>query len=211
MRHVHPRGKSAKDRPVTSDHDQPPASGEPPPARLRPRTADPTADEVASGPGRTAADAGEGRRRKRRDHGTPPAEASSDTSADHDTAAALFVRHLRGPTRPRPTAAAPGLAAVRRVHARRRRRRRRHCPGRARHHGTAHQPRQRRERARGPARRSRARSARPREPAPAAGVDGRALDDVAGRVDTLEAAVATSRPAAGDPASPTASPPSTAR
>ena len=35
--------------------------------------------------------------------------------------------------------------------------------------------------------------------APAAGVDGRALEEVVGRVDTLEAAVVTSRPAAGDP------------
>ena len=35
--------------------------------------------------------------------------------------------------------------------------------------------------------------------APAAGVDARALDEVVGRVDTLEAAVVTSRPASGDP------------
>ena len=35
--------------------------------------------------------------------------------------------------------------------------------------------------------------------APAAGVDARALDEVVGRVDTLEAAVVTSRPATGDP------------
>ena len=35
--------------------------------------------------------------------------------------------------------------------------------------------------------------------APATGVDARALDEVVGRVDTLEAAVVTSRPAAGDP------------
>ena len=34
---------------------------------------------------------------------------------------------------------------------------------------------------------------------PVAGVDGRVLDEVTGRLDTLEAAVVTSRPAAGDP------------
>ena len=73
---------------MTSDHDQPPASGEPPPARLRPRTSDPTADEVALQPVRTAADAGEGTPAEAGDHGTPPTAASSDTSADHDTAAA---------------------------------------------------------------------------------------------------------------------------
>ena len=73
---------------MTSDHDQPPASGEPPPVRLRPRTSDPTAEEVAPGPVRTAADAGEGTPPEAGDHGTSPTAASSDTSADHDTAAA---------------------------------------------------------------------------------------------------------------------------
>ena len=73
---------------MTSDHDQPPASGEPPTPRLRPRTSDPTADEVAPGPVRTELGTGESTRAEAGDHGAPPTEASSDTSADHDTAAA---------------------------------------------------------------------------------------------------------------------------
>ena len=73
---------------MTSDHDQPPASGEPPPVRLRPRTSDLTADEVALQSARTDADMGEGTPSQPADHGVPQTEASSDTSADHDTAAA---------------------------------------------------------------------------------------------------------------------------
>ena len=79
---------------MTSDHDQPPASGEPPPVRLRPRTSDLTADEVAPEPVRSAADAGEGTPPQATDHDPARMEASSDTSADHNTAAArFFVRH----------------------------------------------------------------------------------------------------------------------
>ena len=78
---------------MTSDHDQPPASGEPPTPRLRPRTSDLTADEVALQPARTDADAGEGTPPEAADHAHASAAAASDTSADHDTAAAASSRH----------------------------------------------------------------------------------------------------------------------
>ena len=185
---------------MTSDHDQPPASGEPPPARLRPRTSDPTADEVALQPVRTAADAGEGTPAEAGDHGTPPTAASSDTSADHDTAAAAsssatsrsdssadLPPRRRGWLPPGVSMLGAGVAGAGIVLA---------VLGTmglltSRDNGVSAVD----ARLAGLELEVRDLASR----APAAGVDGRALEEVVGRVDTLEAAVVTSRPAAGDP------------
>jgi hypothetical protein len=183
---------------VTTDHDQPPASGEPPPVRLRPRTSDPTAEELASGPVRTAADAGEGTRAEAGDHGTPPTVAASDTSADHDTAAAASSSATSRsdsaadlPPRRRGWlplsmlgAGVAGAAIVLAVLG---------TMGllASRDNGVSAVD----ARLAGLELEVRDLASR----APAAGVDGRALEEVVGRVDTLEAAVVTSRPAAGDP------------
>jgi hypothetical protein len=186
---------------VSSDNHEPPASGGPPPLRLRPRTPDGTADEVASEPIRTT------------DEGTPAelahtepsrmdaasdnssADAPSSDTPSSDTAST-------SPADPDPPADAP--------------RRRGWLPAGvsmigagvvgagvvlvvlgamgllvnpnnglssvdARLAGLELEVRDLAGRT------------------PVTGVDARALDEVVGRVDTLEAAVVTSRPAAGDP------------
>ncbi|HMJ29647.1 MAG TPA: hypothetical protein VK512_13105, partial [Xanthobacteraceae bacterium] len=186
---------------MTSDHDQPPASGEPPPARLRPRTSELTAEEVALQPVRTAADTGEGTPAEAGDHGTPPAEASPDTSADHDTAAGTAsssaTPQADSPADPPPRrrgwlppgvsmlgAGVAGAGIVLTVLG---------TMGllTSRDNGVSAVD------ARLAGLELEVRDLARR--APAAGVDGRALEEVVGRVDTLEAAVVTSRPAAGDP------------
>ena len=184
---------------MTSDHDQPPASGEPPPARLRPRTSDPTAEEVALQPVRTPADSGQGTPPQATDHDPARMEASSDTSADHDTAAASSSATPRSDSAadlpPRRRAWLPsgvsmlgaGVAGAGIVLA---------VLGTmglltSRDSGVSAVD----ARLAGLELEVRDLASR----APAAGVDGRALEEVVGRVDTLEAAVVTSRPAAGDP------------
>ena len=79
---------------MTSDHDQPPASGEPPTPRLRPRTSDPTADEVAPGPVRTDADTGEGTPPEAGDHGTSPTAGIFRYLRGSRYRRRFFVRHL---------------------------------------------------------------------------------------------------------------------
>ena len=177
---------------MTSDHDQPPASGGPPTPRLRPRTLDLPAEAAEPEPIRTTGPAGdETTAQGPVDAETPHQDAASDTPSS-DTA--------RPPDEP--TADAPrrrgwlpagvsmigagvlgagivlavlgsmgllvnpndGLSAVD-----------------ARLAGLELEVRDLAARA------------------PASGVDARALDEVVGRVDTLEAAVVTSRPATGDP------------
>ena len=177
---------------MTSDHDQPPASGEPPPPRLRPRTSDLTADEVTPEPVRSAADAGEGPPPQATDHDPARMEASSDTSADHDTAAASSSATALPPRRrgwlpPGVSMLGAGVAGAGIVLA---------VLGTmglltSRDNGVSAVD----ARLAGLELEVRDLASR----APAAGVDGRALEEVVGRVDTLEAAVVTSRPAAGDP------------
>jgi hypothetical protein len=186
---------------VTSDHDQPPASGEPPPVRLRPRTSDLTADEVAPEPVRSAADAGEGTPPQATDHDLARMEASPDTSADHDTAAGAASSSAtpppdspadppsrrRGWLPPGVSMLGAGVAGAGIVLA---------VLGTmglltSRDNGVSAVD----ARLAGLELEVRDLASR----APAAGVDGRALEEVVGRVDTLEAAVVTSRPAAGDP------------
>jgi hypothetical protein len=181
---------------VSSDNHEPPASGGPPPPRLRPRTPDDTADEVAPEPIRTT---DEGTAAEPAHTEPPRMDAASDIpSADtpsSDTASTA-------PADPAPPADAP--------------RRRGWLPAGvsmlgagvvgagvvlvvlgamgllvnpnnglssvdARLAGLELEVRDLAGRT------------------PATGVDARALDEVVGRVDTLEAAVVTSRPAAGDP------------
>jgi hypothetical protein len=181
---------------VSSDNHEPPASGGPPPPRLRPRTPDDTADEVAPEPIRTT---DEGTAAEPAHTEPPRMDAASDIpSADtpsSDTASTA-------PADPAPPADAP--------------RRRGWVPAGvsmlgagvvgagvvlvvlgamgllvnpnnglssvdARLAGLELEVRDLAGRT------------------PATGVDARALDEVVGRVDTLEAAVVTSRPAAGDP------------
>ena len=184
---------------MTSDHDQPPASGEPPPPRLRPRTSDLTADEVTPEPVRSAADTGEGPPPQATDHDPARMEASSDTSADHDTAAASasatprsdssadLPPRRRGWLPPGVSMLGAGVAGAGIVLA---------VLGTmglltSRDNGVSAVD----ARLAGLELEVRDLASR----APAAGVDGRALEEVVGRVDTLEAAVVTSRPAAGDP------------
>jgi hypothetical protein len=186
---------------VSSDHDQPPASGEPPAARLRPRTLDLTADEIAPEPVRTTAtDAPEGPPPEGADHAASHPEAASATSADPDTAAGAASS---GTPPPEPPADVPprrrgwlpagvsmlgaGVAGAGIVLA---------VLGTmglltSRDNGVSALD----ARLAGIELEVRDLAAR----TPVAGVDGRVLDEVTGRLDTLEAAVVTSRPAAGDP------------
>ena len=78
---------------VTSDHDQPPASGGPPPLRLRPRTSIGTADEVAPEPIRTPRTR-EGTPAEAGDHGRPGPRRLPIPPRMHDTSAASSIRHL---------------------------------------------------------------------------------------------------------------------
>ena len=186
---------------MSSDHDQPPASGEVPAARLRPRTLDLTADEIAPEPVRTTAtDAPEGPPPEGADHAAPRPEAASATSADPDTAAGAAPS---GDLPPEPPGDVPprrrgwlpagvsmlgaGVAGARIVLA---------VLGTmglltSRDNGLSDLD----ARLAGIELEVRDLAAR----TPVAGVDGRVLDEVTGRLDTLEAAVVTSRPAAGDP------------
>ena len=186
---------------MSSDHDQPPASGEVPAARLRPRTLDLTADEIAPEPVRTTAtDAPEGPPPEGADHAAPRPEAASATSADPDTAAGAAPS---GDLPPEPPAEVPprrrgwlpagvsmlgaGVAGAGIVLA---------VLGTmglltSRDNGVSALD----ARLAGIELEVRDLAAR----TPVAGVDGRVLDEVTGRLDTLEAAVVTSRPAAGDP------------
>src|SRR3981081_2276220 len=85
--HVHLGANRQRTGLVSSDHDKPTASGGAPEARLRPRTIDLTADEVAPEPARhTVPDAPEATPPDPADHAAPRMEASSDTSAASDTA-----------------------------------------------------------------------------------------------------------------------------
>jgi hypothetical protein len=181
---------------VTSDHDQPPASGGPPTPRLRPRTLDLPADEVAPEPIRTTEGTG--------DDGTvthSAAEAeTSHQDAAADTASSDTVAGGASPDE------LPADAA----------RRRGWLPAGVSMIGAGVlgagivlavlgsmgllvNPNDGLSavdaRLAGLELEVRDLAAR----APAAGVDARALDEVVGRVDTLEAAVVTSRPATGDP------------
>jgi hypothetical protein len=187
---------------VTSDHDQPPASGGAPEARLRPRTTDLTADEVAPEPMRTTAtDAPAGAPAEPGDHVAPHPEASSDTSAESDTASGTAAssgppppdsstdphQRRRGWLPPGVSVLGAGVAGAGIVLA---------VLGTmglltSRDNGLSAVD----ARLAGLELEVRDLASR----APAAGVDGRALEEVVGRVDTLEAAVVTSRPAAGDP------------
>ena len=186
---------------MSSDHDQPPASGEVPAARLRPRTLDLTADEIAPEPVRTTAtDAPEGPPPEGADHAAPRPEGASATSADPDTAAGAAPS---GDPPPEPPPDVPpsrrgwlpagvsmlgaGVAGAGIVLA---------VLGTmglltSRDNGLSDLD----ARLAGIELEVRDLAAR----TPVAGVDGRVLDEVTGRLDTLEAAVVTSRPAAGDP------------
>jgi hypothetical protein len=191
---------------VSSDHDQPPASGESPAARLRPRTLDLTADEIAPEPVRTtAADAPEGPPPEGADHAAAHPEAASATSADPDTATDPDTAGAApsGDLPPEPPSEVPprrrgwlpagvsmlgaGVAGAGIVLA---------VLGTmglltSRDNGLSDLD----ARLAGIELEVRDLAAR----TPVAGVDGRVLDEVTGRLDTLEAAVVTSRPAAGDP------------
>ena len=186
---------------MSSDHDQPPASGEVPAARLRPRTLDLTADEIAPEPVRTTAtDAPEGPPPEGADHAAPRPEAASATSADPDTVAGAASS---GNPPAEPSSEVPprrrgwlpagvsmlgaGVAGAGIVLA---------VLGTmglltSRDNGVSALD----ARLAGIELEVRDLAAR----TPVAGVDGRVLDEVTGRLDTLEAAVVTSRPAAGDP------------
>ena len=186
---------------MSSDHDQPPASGEPPAARLRPRTLDLTADEIAPEPVRTTAtDAPEGPPPEGADHAAAHPEAASATSADPDTAAGAAASG-NPPPEPPPDVSprrrgwlpagvsmlGAGVAGAGIVLA---------VLGTmglltSRDNGLSALD----ARLAGIELEVRDLAAR----TPVAGVDGRVLDEVTGRLDTLEAAVVTSRPAAGDP------------
>ena len=117
---------------MTSDHDQPPASGGPTTPRLRPRTLDLPAEEAAPSPSAPPArPARESHCGATRRTATPPSRLPA---ADTPTVRYGARARMRRPIRPRtqPPADAPrraGLAAGRRVHGRRRRPRRRHRAG----------------------------------------------------------------------------------
>ena len=186
---------------MSSDHDQPPASGEVPAARLRPRTLDLTADEIVPEPVRTTAtDAPEGPPPEGADHAAPHPEAAPAASADPDTAAGAAPS---GDLPPEPPSDVPP-------------RRRGWLPAGVSMLGAGvagagivlavlgtMSPLTSRDncvsaldaRLAGIELEVRDLAAR----TPVACVDGRVLDEVTGRLDTLEAAVVTSRPAAGDP------------
>ena len=182
---------------MTSDHDQPPASGGPTP-RLRPRTLDLPADEAAPEPIRTTTATGD-----------ETTAGAADTAAPHadDSAAAASSDTAAGDVPPRSPADEPPADAPRR---------RGWLPAGVSMIGAGVlgagivlavlgsmgllvNPNDGLSavdaRLAGLELEVRDLAAR----APAAGVDARALDEVVGRVDTLEAAVVTSRPASGDP------------
>jgi hypothetical protein len=187
---------------VSSDHDKPTASGGAPEARLRPRTIDLTADEVAPEPVRTTAtDAPEATPVESAGPDTAHTEASSDTSAASDTASGAAVASGApppdSPADPPPRrrgwlpagvsmigAGVLGAGIVLAVLG---------------SMGLLVNPNDGLSavdaRLAGLELEVRDLAAR----APAAGVNARAFDEVVGRLDTLEAAVVTSRPAAGDP------------
>jgi hypothetical protein len=182
---------------VTSDHDQPPASGAPTTPRLRPRTLDLPAEEAAPEPIRTTGSAGDETIAEPADTTTPHQDAASDTPSS-DT-----VSGDAPPPSPadEPPADAPRrrgwLPAVSMIGA--------GVLGAAivlavlGSMGLLVNPNDGLSavdaRLAGLELEVRDLAAR----APAAGVDARALDEVVGRVDTLEAAVVTSRPETGDP------------
>jgi hypothetical protein len=183
---------------VTSDHDQPPASGAPTTPRLRPRTLDLPAEEAAPEPIRTTGPAeDEAIAAGPADTGTPHHDAAADASSS-DT-----VSGDAPPPSPadEPPADAPRrrgwLPAVSMIWA--------GVLGAAivlavlGSMGLLVNPNDGLSavdaRLAGLELEVRDLAAR----APAAGVDARALDEVVGRVDTLEAAVVTSRPETGDP------------
>ena len=181
---------------MTSDHDQPPASGGPTTPRLRPRTLDLPAEEAAPEPIRTTGPAGdETTAAEPADTATPHQAAASDTPPS-DTVSGDAPPADEPPTdAPRRRGWLPAgvsmigagvlgagivLAVLGSM-------------------GLLVNPNDGLSavdaRLAGLELEVRDLAAR----APAAGVDARALDEVVGRVDTLEAAVVTSRPATGDP------------
>jgi len=180
---------------VTSDHDQPPASGEPPTPRLRPRTLDLPAEEAAPEPIRTTGPAGdEATAAGPVDTGTPHQDAAADTPPSDtvaDTASPPDEPPADAPRRrgwlPAVSMIGAGVLGAGIVLA---------VLGSM---GLLVNPNDGLSavdaRLAGLELEVRDLAAR----APAAGVDARALDEVVGRVDTLEAAVVTSRPATGDP------------
>ena len=180
---------------MTSDHDQPPASGEPPTPRLRPRTLDLPAEEAAPEPIRTTGPAGdEATAAGPVDTGTPHQDAAADTPPSDtvaDTASPPDEPPADAPRRrgwlPAVSMIGAGVLGAGIVLA---------VLGSM---GLLVNPNDGLSavdaRLAGLELEVRDLAAR----APAAGVDARALDEVVGRVDTLEAAVVTSRPATGDP------------
>ena len=180
---------------MTSDHDQPPASGGPPTPRLRPRTLDLPAEEAAPEPIRTTGPAGdEATAAGPVDTGTPHQDAAADTPPSDtvaDTASPPDEPPADAPRRrgwlPAVSMIGAGVLGAGIVLA---------VLGSM---GLLVNPNDGLSavdaRLAGLELEVRDLAAR----APAAGVDARALDEVVGRVDTLEAAVVTSRPATGDP------------
>ena len=183
---------------MTSDHDQPPASGGPPTPRLRPRTLDLPAEEAAPEPIRTTGPAGdETTAAGSVDTDTPHQDAAADASSS-DTVSGDAPPHLPPDEPPADAPRRRGwLPAVSMIGA--------GVLGAAivlavlGSMGLLVNPNDGLSavdaRLAGLELEVRDLAAR----APAAGVDARALDEVVGRVDTLEAAVVTSRPATGDP------------
>jgi hypothetical protein len=181
---------------VTSDHDQPPASGAPTTPRLRPRTLDLPAEEAAPEPIRTTGSAGDETIAEPADTTTPHQDAASDTpSSDTVSGDAPPADEPPADDAPRRRGWLPAgvsmigagvlgagivLAVLGSM-------------------GVLVNPNDGLSavdaRLAGLELEVRDLAAR----APAAGVDARALDEVVGRVDTLEAAVVTSRPETGDP------------
>jgi len=181
---------------VTSDHDQPPASGGPPTPRLRPRTLDLPAEEAAPEPIRTTGPAGDeataagpvdtGTPHQDAAADTPPSDTIADTASPPDEPPADAPRR-RGWLPAGVSMIGAGVLGAGIVLA---------VLGSM---GLLVNPNDGLSavdaRLAGLELEVRDLAAR----APAAGVDARALDEVVGRVDTLEAAVVTSRPATGDP------------
>ena len=181
---------------VTSDHDQPPASGGPPTPRLRPRTLDLPAEEAAPEPIRTTGPAGDeataagpvdtGTPHQDAAADTPPSDTVADTASPPDEPSADAPRR-RGWLPAGVSMIGAGVLGAGIVLA---------VLGSM---GLLVNPNDGLSavdaRLAGLELEVRDLAAR----APAAGVDARALDEVVGRVDTLEAAVVTSRPATGDP------------
>ena len=181
---------------VTSDHDQPPASGGPPTPRLRPRTLDLPAEEAAPEPIRTTGPAGDeataagpvdtGTPHQDAAADTPPSDTVADTASPPDEPPADAPRR-RGWLPAGVSMIGAGVLGAGIVLA---------VLGSM---GLLVNPNDGLSavdaRLAGLELEVRDLAAR----APAAGVDARALDEVVGRVDTLEAAVVTSRPATGDP------------